>query len=380
MRTNNYILLNSFKGAKMIKKGILYLLSLVVLMAMISCGNPTDKKDNQKESTKKESTEKSKDKKEADTDAVPVQVVKPTNGDISSFLLFSSNIDSEKVVDVYPMTSGIIEKINVDEGQHIKKNEVLAILDDREATINEKKADLNYRKLKAEFERQKEIYEKQMISKDDFERLKFNVENAKLDWDHHKLLLSYTRITSPISGVITKRHIKAGNRINMSQLAFSVVEDKEKIAVVNIPEQEKDTITLKQRAVIFSGEKEALGYIKRMSPAIDPGSGTFKVTVEVKDNAGVFAVGQFVNVKIIKDVHRGAMLLTKDALIYEGGKVFVFTIDKKNEAMQKELHLGFEEGNRVEVLKGITKDERVVTAGKSSLKNKTLVRIIESVI
>ncbi|UCH95069.1 MAG: efflux RND transporter periplasmic adaptor subunit, partial [Candidatus Aminicenantes bacterium] len=265
--------------------------------------NEKDKKveKNETKDQPKQDIKKKKDKDaEKDTDAVPVQVTSPTVGDISSFLLFSSNIDSEKVVDLYPMTFGIIEKIIFDEGQQVKKDDVLAILDDREASLNEKKAELNYKKLKAEFERQKEIYQRQMLSKEDFERLKFNMETAKLEWEQAKLLLSYTRITSPISGVVTKRHIKVGNKINTSQLAFSIVQDKEKIAVVNIPEQEKDEVFLQQKTIVFSGSKEVPGSIKRISPAIDPESGTFKVTLDVHDKKGIFAVGQFVNVKIIK--------------------------------------------------------------------------------
>jgi multidrug efflux pump subunit AcrA (membrane-fusion protein) len=117
-----------------------------------------------------------------------------------------------------------------------------------------------------------------------------------------------------------------------------------------------------------------------MSPAIDPESGTFKVTVGVNDKKGVFAVGQFVNVKIIKKVHENVVLLTKDALVYEGGRVFVFVVNEKNEALKKRIKLGFEEGNQAEIVEGLAEKERVVTAGKSSLKNKTLVKIVEPVI
>ena len=62
-----------------------------------------------------------------------------------------------------------------------------------------------------------------------------------------------------------------------------MVYTKEKIAVVNIPEQEKDQIFLNQKVIISSGKKVLNGYIKRISPAIDPESGTFKTTIEVKD-------------------------------------------------------------------------------------------------
>lgn len=376
------------------RKVIIALMVIGMLFASIGCGGGNagetqakEKKDTKAakeekagDTEKKDETAKTDKEKKEDTDAVPVQVVNPNYGDISSFLLFSSNVDAEKIVDIYPMTMGIIEQIVRDEGDHVKKGDVLAVLDDREAVINEKRAQINYEQLKMEYERQQVIYEKQMISKEEHEKLRYRMETAKLDWEQSELLLSYTRITSPISGIVSKRYIKAGNKINTTQLAFSVVQTKEKIAVVNIPGQEIEHIFLKQKCLIISGEKEAPGYIKRISPAIDPESGTFKVTVEVSDDKNTLAVGQFVNVKIIKKIHKNVILLTKDALIYDGGKIFVFTIDKEQKAFKKLIKTGFEEGNTVEVTEGISEKDLVVTAGKSSLKNDTLVKIVEAVI
>ena len=374
------------------KKLIFAIILTVLLFAAGNCGRPetSDTKENEKKDTNAEDVKKEKEdntgkkeekkkKEDKDTDAVPVQVITPHYGDISSFLLFSSNVDAEKIVDIYPMASGIIEKINRDEGDHVKKDDVLAVLDEREAVINEKRAHINYEQLKMEFERLKAIFEKQMISKDEHEKLKYRVQTAKLDWEHFQLLLSYTRITSPISGVVTKRYIKAGNKINTSQLAFSVVQDKEKIAVVNIPEQEFGQLFTKQNVVIIAGPKQVKGFVKRISPAIDPDSGTFKVTVGVKDNKNILAVGQFINVRIIKKVHKNVILLTKDALLYEGGKVFVFMVNKENKALKKQVKLGFEEGNIAEVTEGLKGKEKVVTAGKSSLKNDTLVKVVEPI-
>ncbi|MCK4761184.1 MAG: efflux RND transporter periplasmic adaptor subunit [Candidatus Aminicenantes bacterium] len=363
-------------------KIIIVFVSILFAVSMfftVGCGRPgpAEKKETTEKGNKKDVGQK---KEEKDTDAVPVQVTSPVRGNISSFLLFSSNVDSEKMVDIYPLTSGIIEKIDYYEGDKVKKGTVLAILDDREASINESKARINYEQLKVEFDRQEEIYKKDLISKEDYERLRFRKENASLEWKQAKLLLSYTRITSPIAGVVTKRHIKAGNKITTVQLAFSVVNVKEKIAVVNIPGQEREHLYLKQKSIILAGDRQVPGFVKRISPAIDPESGTFKVTVEVKDPGNLLAVGQFVNVKIIKKVHRDVILLTKEALIYDGGKIFVFVIDEENQASKKLIQTGFEDGTRVEVMAGLSDKDRVVTAGKSSLKNKTLVKIIEPIV
>lgn len=359
------------------KRIVLAIISAGLLFTAINCGKPGESIE--KKNTDPAKVENKKDDKK-ETDAVPVQVVAPFQGDISSFLLFSSNVDTEKTVDIYPMTMGIIEEIRADEGDAVNKGDVLAVLDDREAVINEQRAQINYEQLNAEYERQKAIFEKEMISKDEHEKLRYRVQTAKLDWDQNKLLLSYTRITSPISGVVSKRYIKAGNKINTAQLAFSVVQPREQIAVVNIPGQEREFIFLKQKAIIIAGTNEVNGTVKRISPSIDPESGTFKVTVEISDNKGILAIGQFVNVKIIKKVHEGVVLLTKDALIYDGGKMFVFTVNDKNTAFKKMVKTGFEEKNLVEITDGLSSGERVVTAGKNSIKNETLVKIVEPVI
>ncbi|MBP7460826.1 MAG: efflux RND transporter periplasmic adaptor subunit [Candidatus Delongbacteria bacterium] len=310
-------------------------------------------------------------------DAIPVQVIAPTRGDISSSLLYSSNIDAEQSVAIYPMTTGIVTRIYKDEGSIVRKGDILADLDDREAVINESKAMLNYKQLKIEFERQQSMYERHLISKEEIERLNYNLEKTRLEWDYATLMLSYTHIKSPIDGVVTQRYIKEGNKITTSQLTFSVVQNRDKIAVIYIPEQEKSAIYLRQKCAIITPDYQTDGMVKRMSPAIDPQSGTFKVTIGIRDDRNRLSVGQFINIKVIKDVHQNALLLLKEALIYDGGKVFVFTVDDQNRALRKEIKLGFDDSKQVEVLSGITSTDRVVTAGKSSLKDQAVIKIIQ---
>jgi len=351
---------------------------LVFTTFTINCGQADKTKNEAKQKNEIKRVEKKKDKK-AD-DAVPVQIVMPKRGDISSFLLFSSNIDTEKAADIYPMTTGIIKRILFEEGDEVKKDAILAELDDREASINEQKAHIKFKQLKSEFERKSDLFEKQLISKETFDKARFDMEQAELDWKQNKLILSYTKITTPISGVVAKRLIKTGNKITTTQLAFSVIYTKEKIAVVNIPEQEKSQIFKKQKVVITADNLSLKGEIKSISPSIDPESGTFKVRVLVKDKKSKLSVGQFVNVKIVKKIHSNVILATKEALIYEGGKVFVFIVDKESIARKRIVKIGFDDGLKVEVISGIKENDKLVTAGKSSLKDKTKVKIIKSVL
>ncbi len=321
---------------------------------------------------------KAPDKKpgEQAEEALPVQVTEPQRADISSYLAFSSNIDSEQVVDIYPQASGIITEILYDEGQSVGAGAILAKLDDREALITENKSRLNFEQLSREFQRQKDLHERNLVSQDVYDRFRHNLEAARLDWESAKLALSYTRISTPISGLVSTRHIKVGNKINTSQLAFRVVNDREKISVINIPEQEKALIQVGQQALVTAGERSFQAAVKRISPAIDPASGTFKVTVGLKENSPELAIGQFVNVRIIRQTNQNALLLSKEAVIYEGGRTFIFVVGGEDRVSRREIHTGFEDPTRIEILAGLEEDSRVVTAGRNTLKDGDLIKVV----
>ncbi len=309
-------------------------------------------------------------------DALPVSVINTERGEIDSVMIFSSNVDSEKQVQIYPLSSGILEEILKDEGDRVKKGEVLARLDDREASLNEEKSRLIFEQLSAELKRQKELFEKNMISEDTYEKLRFSTEQARVDWQSNKLMLSYTRITSPIDGIVGRREIKIGNKINTTDMAFTVVDTREKIAVVHVPEQNRKDIHVGQSAYLNASGVDVPAAVKRFSPSVDPDSGTVKVTVATSDPDNHLAIGQFVNVRLIRDVHKNALLLNKEALVYEGGKVFVFRLDEGDTVTKVEIRTEFESGNKVEIVDGLTDGDRVVTAGKSSVKSGDKVRVV----
>jgi len=340
----------------------------IVLIAAATLNNCRPGADNP--SKNKESRE------ESAAEALPVQVVKPQRADISAFLNFSSNIDSEQVVDIYPQASGIITEIHYDEGQSVSAGAILARLDDREALIAENKSRLNFEQLSREFQRQKDLYERNLVSRDVYDRFRHNLEAARLDWESAKLALSFTRISTPISGLVSTRHIKVGNKISVSQLAFRVVNDREKISVINIPEQEKAAVRVGQQALVAAGELVYQAAVKRISPAIDPASGTFKVTVGLKENSPELAIGQFVNVRIIRQTNENALLLSKEAIIYEGGRTFVFVVEEEDRVKKKEIRTGFEEAARIEIMSGLEEDDTVITAGKNTLKDGDLIKVV----
>jgi len=309
---------------------------------------------------------------------VPVETVSVTTGDIASFLLLSSNLETERMSDVYSRTQGLVDKINVEEGDEVKKGQLLMELEPDELELIEARVKVEYERERSLFKRKKMMFEKKLLSKEEFEIAGFSVDAKKISWQEAKLNLDHTQITSPISGVIGERLPRIGDRIHTTDKLFSVINNEEMIAVIHVPEKEVGKIHKKQKAYVTSqhiGDEKFAGWIKRVSPVVDPQSGTFKVTVGIKNEKKKLRPGMFVNVHVITEVHRNTALIPKTAVLYENERMQVFIV-QDSLAKKIELKAGFQDYEKVESLSGIEPGAQIIVVGQAGLKDGSRVNVV----
>ncbi len=323
-----------------------------------------------------DTTKKAKDQKEEDL--IPVETTTVQTGTISSFILLSSNLETEKMTDVYSRVQGLVDEIYVEEGEFVKKDQVLMKLEADEYALAEARARVEYEQQKNLFERSETMYQKQLLSKEEADQARFAHDSKKIQWQQANLNLDYTSITSPISGVIGERLKRQGDRIQPADKLFTVINTDEMIAVVHVPEKELGKIAKGQQAFMTSDNLTGLqfsGWIKRVSPVVDPQSGTFKVTVGIRNEASKLRPGMFVNVHIITDTHKDAVLVPKTAVVYESEAMHVFVV-RDSLAHKVTLDAGYQDYEKIEVRKGIAPNEPVIVVGQSGLKDKTKVKVV----
>ncbi len=367
-----------------------FLIFLIVSsFSFINCAGKDAQGENNHESTgtvKNDSTVNSKDTakdKEAkgektEEELIPVEVTLAKNGTISSYLLMSSNLETEKMTDIYPRVEGLVEKIYAEEGDYVQKGQVLMKLEAEEYSLAEQKARVNYDLEKNLYERKKTMFEKNLISKEEFDTSKFSLDAKKIAWAEAKLNLDYTKITSPISGVVGERLKRTGDRIKPTDKLFTVINTSEMIAVVHIPEREIGTINKGQKAYITSehlGDEQFSGWVKRVSPVVDPQSGTFKVTIGIHNKQNRLRPGMFVNAHIITATHSNTVLVPKTAVIYENENMYVYVV-RDNIAHKINLKAGFQDYKKVEALSDIHAGDKVIVVGQAGLKDQTKVKIV----
>ena len=321
---------------------------------------------------------KSKAEAKNNEDAVPVEVTTVKRGTISDFILLSTNLETEKMADVYPRVQGIVEDIYKEEGNQVTKNAVLLKLEAEEYALAEERSRLNFQKQNSDFKRMEAMFEENLISKEEYDQAKYTTDALAVEWKQAKLNLSYTRIKAPIKGIVGDRFCKVGDRIQPTDKLFTIINNEDMIAVVYVPEKELGNVAKGQFAYITSdhiqGESFS-GRIKRVSPMVDAQSGTFKVTIAVNNKNNRLRAGMFVNAHIITSTHDNTILIPKTAIVYENELMSVFVV-RDSIAYKVTLDAGFQDHEKVEVLSGIEEGDKVIVVGQAGLKDKTKVKIV----
>lgn len=369
------------------RKRIGHTLLIIVAFSMllIGCGpgTPTAKEgnaaspDSTQNSVKKESNNRATSAP-IDEDLIPVEVTTVAKGDISDFILLSSNLETEVMADVYSRVQGIVEQVHKEEGQYVSKGDTLLSLEAEENELAEERARVEYNKQLSNYKRLQEMHSKDLLSDDEFEKAKFALDAARISWEEAKLTLDYMQIQSPISGWIGERLAKVGARIQPTDKLFTVVNNSQVIAVVWVPEKNINQISTGQRVVLTSDHIDGAefdGWVKRISPVVDPASGTCKVTVGVRNVGRTLRPGMFMNVHIIVDTHEDVVLIPKTAVVYEKEYMNVFVV-RDSVAHKVRLDPGFEDNEKIESKSGIEPGEKVIVVGQSGMKDQTRVHIV----
>jgi membrane fusion protein (multidrug efflux system) len=310
---------------------------------------------------------------------VPVETSVVVRGPISSFLAFNTTLETEASVDIYPQTTGQVEALLAEEGRIVKAGDPLLKIEDSELGLDAEESRVNYEQLQRNFSRSDDLFQRKLINKQDHETQKFQVDQARLRFERATLRHAYATVRAPFDGVIVSRETQVGARVAASTKVFSMVKLDDIVARVYVPGRYLQIVAVDQPAVVtseFLPDRSFKGWVKRISPVIDPKSGTFKVTVGVRgDKPAELPPGLFVGVRIVTAIRENAVLVPKRALVYEGGERYVFTVTNEI-ASKRKLVAGFEEPQNIEAVSGIEPGAEVIVVGHSGLKDGASVRAV----
>ena len=310
-------------------------------------------------------------------EAIPVEVAKAGRRAIAASYSGTAPLEARAEAQVVAKTSGIAMRVFADVGQQVRAGQPLVQIDRDRAALQVAQADATVRKLEANYRRASQLVQQQMISANDVDQLRFDLENARAQHRLARLELSYGTVTAPISGVVAARSIKPGNLVQINTPIFTIVDNSRLEATLNAPEREIETLKPGQAVALTVDAlpgKQFEGTIDRVSPVVDAGSGTFRVVCAF-DGGGLLQPGMFGRIRIAYDQRANALVIPRNALLEDGGAPSVYTV-REAKAMRIPVKLGYTEGEWVEVREGLREGDPVVVAGKAALREGSAVQVI----
>ena len=318
---------------------------------------------------------------EDDTPAIPVETSVASRADIYAMYSGTAPIEADAEARVIAKVAGEIREILVEEGDEVTSGQLLARLDGDRLRLELMQSEANLRKAQRDYQRNVDLKDKSLISAGDFEKIKYEMDALEATNNLAKLELSYTEIRAPIDGVIAERFVKLGNTIDVNAVTFQVTSFEPLIAYLHVPEREYRRIAPDQTAVV---EVDALqgsefqATVARISPVVDPDTGTFKITIEVSDPTRRLKPGMFGRINIVYDMHPQALQVPRSAIIDEAGETSVFIVED-GKAVRRPITTGYANNGYIEIVDGLTGSEKLVVVGQAGLRDGSKVSIINAV-
>ncbi|MCQ4166840.1 efflux RND transporter periplasmic adaptor subunit [Tahibacter harae] len=369
-------------------------LILLISLLLVACGKGGDKG------------------KAAENALVPVEAVTAATRAIDASYSGTATLEADREADVVAKTGGVLLKLLVEEGDTVRQGQVLARLDDASPRLSLAKAEATLRKLEADYRRADEMFGKKLLSLEEHDKIKFDLDNQRAAYDLARLELSYTQVEAPIDGVIGKRMVKEGNLIQLNQALFHIVDFDPLLGVLNVPERELNTLKPEQPVSMvvdaLPGQRFP-GVIERVSPVVEAASGTFRVTCRFSAQNQALKPGMFGRIDVVYDRKLDALTIPRSALIEEDGETAVFLIvdapppaapeagkDGKGgkdaakdatpatpaapalQAQRRVVHVGFADADYIEVRDGLKAGDRVITVGRNAVRDGTLVQVLDT--
>ena len=316
---------------------------------------------------------------EEEVAAIPVETETSRVGAIAALFSGTATLEAEEEADVVSKATGIVQRLLVEEGDHVRAGQVLAELDTERSSLELEQMEANLKRMENDLNRNQELYDKELVSADTYEEVKFQYESQRAAVALARLAISYSSIKTPISGYVSARMIKVGSLVREHEPTFKVTDFDPLLAILYVPERELSKLRPGQSADVWLDavtDEVFEAHIKRISPVVDPTTGTFKVTLEVYDKSGLLRPGMLSVVSVTYDVHDEVVLIPKQAVVVEDNASTVFVV-RDSVAYKQEVQTGYNDDQAIEIVSGLESGAVVVTTGQTTLKDSSKVLVIE---
>ncbi|WP_455774331.1 MdtA/MuxA family multidrug efflux RND transporter periplasmic adaptor subunit, partial [Burkholderia stabilis] len=330
----------------------------------------------------------------------PVQVATATQGEMPIVLSALGTVTPLANVTVKTQLSGYLQSVAFQEGQIVKKGDVLAQIDPRPYQVSLENAEGTHARDSAllatarlDLKRYQTLLSQDSIASQTVDtqaslvkQYEGAVKTDQAAIDSAKLNLTYARITAPVSGRVGLRQVDPGNYVTPGDSnGIVVITQLQPMSVIfttsedNLPQIVKQVNAGQKLSVTAYNRNNTVpletGSLATLDNQIDTSTGTVKLRANFDNKEGMLFPNQFVNTRLLVDVMRNATIVPTSAVLTGSIGQFVYVVKPDNTVTVRKVTIGPVDGERTSIVSGVALGERVVTDGSDRLREGSKISI-----
>lgn len=333
---------------------------------------------------------------------ITVGIGQPIRQDLDVRLTFTADIEPDQQINVFSRVDGYIAKFHVDEGDYVKAHQLLVEIDhtDYVHAVNRAKANLaaaradvlrqeaNIRNAKLTLDRMQKLIKDQFVSQQDLDNAQVNydmalaqiesvraqVKQMEVALQQAETNLTYSYIRAPFAGYIAERTLDTGASVTGATASTSTtargiltLQHIDTVrTMIEVVEKDVPLIKIGQKAEVRAEaypNKAFMGQVTRIVQALNRGTRTMTVEVDLPNKDLALKGGMFARVEILVGMHPNAIQIPIDALTKLEEAQYVYVV-RDGKAHQMPVEVGVRSGNMIEIIKGLAGTEQVIVSGK----------------
>jgi RND family efflux transporter MFP subunit len=329
-----------------------------------------------------------------------VSVVSPKQTAPAQEIILPGNVQPFITSPIYARTSGYLKKWYFDIGAHVKKGQLLAVIETPELDQQLQQARSNLLTAKANLDlaaitksRYEGLLKSKAVSQQDVDNAvgTYNANNAIVEADQaavdqYTALVSFEKIYAPFDGVITARNTDIGDLINSGSSAnvktdlFHIAQPGTLRVYVNVPEEYSRGVKVGMTSDLSLAEfpdRKFQGKLVRTAEAINVTTRTLLIEIDVNNPTGTLLTGSYAEVHLAVPTAASTLLIPVNTLIFRSEGLRVGVV-KDGKVVLTAVTPGHDFGNQIEIVSGLKPDDQIIINPPDSIIHGQAVQIVQA--
>lgn len=309
---------------------------------------------------------------------LPVETAHAERGELIARYAATATLQAEREATLVSEVAGTVLHVLVEEGDRVRKGQVLARLDADRSRLQLREAEADLKRRRNDVDRGEKLLARQLIAANAHDQTTSDYAVRRAEVDLARVNVSRSEIRAPFDGIVTRRWVKQGHLLAVNDAVFDVADFDDLRADLRVPERDAVALAAGQ-PVTFTVDalpgRTFTAQVERVAPVVDRASGTVTTTVRFDNSSGTLRPGQFARMDIAYLHVADALLVPKTAVLGNRNDPIVYLVED-GKARRVAVRLGHESAARVQILDGIDSGAELVVTGHAALSEGALVEVL----